>query len=198
MSYDAAESVASSSTEHLAASAPGASLDPRLRTLAEQELNFVWRLLRRMGLSKEDADDATQEIFLVGLHRLAGIAPGSERAFLIGTAIRVVGTQRRSFARRNRALARLAPPGDPGPTPEQLLERRSDLAVLDGLLESFPFELRSVFVLFELEEVTESDIARALDLPRGTVASRLRRARKLFQDAVRRRQAREGQQGGAS
>jgi RNA polymerase sigma-70 factor (ECF subfamily) len=196
MSYDAAESVASPSTEQVAIA--GASLDPRLRTLAEQELGFVWRLLRRMGLSKEDADDAAQEIFLVGLHRLAGIAPGSERAFLIGTAIRVVGTQRRSFARRSRALARLAPPGDPDPTPEQLLQRRSDLAVLDDLLAGMPFELRSVFVLFELEEVTESEIARALDLQRGTVASRLRRARKVFRAAIRRRHAREGQTGGAS
>ena len=197
MSFDA-EPVPSSSGERTATSSPGASLDPRLRTLAERELTFVWRLLRRMGLSKEDADDATQEIFLVGLHRLAGIAPGSERAFLIGTAVRVVGTQRRSFARRSRALARLAQPGDPGPTPEQLLERRNDLAVLDDLLEGMPFELRSVFVLFELEEVTESEIARALDLPRGTVASRLRRARKLFQDSVRRRQSRAGHTGGAS
>jgi RNA polymerase sigma-70 factor (ECF subfamily) len=61
-----------------------------------------------------------------------------------------------------------------------------------------PFELRSVFVLFELEEVTETEIARALDLPRGTVASRLRRARKFFQDAIRRRHARDGLKGGAA
>jgi RNA polymerase sigma-70 factor (ECF subfamily) len=149
MSFDA-EPVPSSSSGQVASSPAGASLEPRLRTLAQQEHGFVWRLLRRMGLSKADADDATQEIFLVSLHRLAGITPGSERAFLIGTAIRVVGTQRRSFARRSRALARLAQPGDPGPTPEQLLERRNDLAVLDDLLEVMPFELRSVFVLFEL------------------------------------------------
>ena len=198
MTFDAAEPVPSSSPGEVAGSPPGASLGPRLRTLAQQEHGFVWRLLRRMGLSKEDADDATQEIFLVSLHRLAAIAPGSERAFLIGTAIRVVGTQRRSYARRSRALARFTTPGDPDPTPEQLLERRTALAVLDDLLKGMPFELRSVFVLFELEEVTESEIARALDLPRGTVASRLRRARKLFQDSVRRRQSRAGHTGGAS
>jgi RNA polymerase sigma-70 factor, ECF subfamily len=196
MSMDAVEPVPGSSCNQVASS--GASLHPRLRVLAQQDLGFVWRLLRRMGLSREDADDATQEIFLVGLHRLAGIAPGSERAFLIGTAVRVVGTQRRSFARRSRALARLVPPSDPGLSPEQLMERRRDLAVLDELLEGMPLELRSVFVLFELEEVAESEIARALDLPRGTVASRLRRARKLFREGVRRRQAREGQKGGAS
>jgi RNA polymerase sigma-70 factor (ECF subfamily) len=118
MTYDLAASMPSSSVGELATAAPGASLAPRLRALAEQEHAFVWRLLRRMGLSKEDADDATQEIFLVGLHRMASITPGSERAFLIGTAFRVVGTQRRSFARRDRALQRIASPGDPHPGPE--------------------------------------------------------------------------------
>jgi hypothetical protein len=53
-----------------------------------------------------------------------------------------------------------------------------------------PLDLRTVFVLFELEEMPTQEIATVLDLPTGTVASRLRRAREEFQKLVRRLQAR--------
>jgi RNA polymerase sigma-70 factor, ECF subfamily len=58
--------------------------------------------------------------------------------------------------------------------------------VLDALLASLPLDLRTVFVLYELEELTMAEIARALDLPMGTVASRLRRARETFEELSRR------------
>lgn len=51
-----------------------------------------------------------------------------------------------------------------------------------------PFELRVVFVLNEVEELTGPEIAELLDIPVGTVASRLRRARALFEEKVRRHQ----------
>ncbi|MGC4070580.1 MAG: sigma factor-like helix-turn-helix DNA-binding protein [Polyangiaceae bacterium] len=47
-----------------------------------------------------------------------------------------------------------------------------------------PEELRAVFALYELEEVTMAKIAQLLDIPPGTVASRLRRAREWFTRAV--------------
>jgi RNA polymerase sigma-70 factor (ECF subfamily) len=46
-------------------------------------------------------------------------------------------------------------------------------------------DLRAVFVLFELEEMTMMEIATISDLPPGTVASRLRRARQAFQETVK-------------
>jgi len=45
-------------------------------------------------------------------------------------------------------------------------------------------ETRAAFVLHELEEMTLADIATLLGLPQGTVASRLRRARRLFFEAA--------------
>ncbi|MFT3771354.1 MAG: sigma factor-like helix-turn-helix DNA-binding protein [Minicystis sp.] len=55
-----------------------------------------------------------------------------------------------------------------------------------------PLDLRAVFVLFELEQATMAEIAAMLDLPPGTVASRLRRAREHFQAAARRIAAKGG------
>jgi RNA polymerase sigma-70 factor (ECF subfamily) len=59
-----------------------------------------------------------------------------------------------------------------------------------------PLEARSVFVLFELEELTVPEIAAMLDLPIGTVASRLRRGRELFRAAATRMRARATFHGG--
>jgi len=53
--------------------------------------------------------------------------------------------------------------------------------LLDRVLDKMPDDLRSVFVLFELEELTVDEVAALLGLPRGTVATRLRRARVVFQ-----------------
>ncbi len=60
-----------------------------------------------------------------------------------------------------------------------------------------PMEARSVFVLFELEELTVTEIARVLEVPIGTVSSRLRRARELFRAAALRLRAHAAFHGGA-
>ena len=54
-----------------------------------------------------------------------------------------------------------------------------------------PDELRTVFVLFEIEEMPTPEIARTLDLPVGTCASRLRKARETFEAMVKRMRAAE-------
>jgi RNA polymerase sigma-70 factor (ECF subfamily) len=64
------------------------------------------------------------------------------------------------------------------------------------VLGEIPIETRSVFVLFELEELTVPEIADMLELPIGTVASRLRRGRELFRAAATRLRARTSFQGG--
>jgi RNA polymerase sigma-70 factor (ECF subfamily) len=60
---------------------------------------------------------------------------------------------------------------------------------LDELLASMPEELRVVFTLYEFEGLKMQEIAELLDIPNGTVASRLRRARKLFKGGMTRFEA---------
>jgi RNA polymerase sigma-70 factor (ECF subfamily) len=55
---------------------------------------------------------------------------------------------------------------------------------LDEILVSMPHEVRTVFVLFEIEGMNLSEIAETLGIPRGTVASRLRRGREDFERRV--------------
>ena len=76
----------------------------------------------------------------------------------------------------------------PSPTPsaEQLVDQRRARELLDSVLAGMPVEFRSVFILFELEEMTMPAIAAMLSLPTGTVASRLRRARAIFEEKASR------------
>ena len=66
-----------------------------------------------------------------------------------------------------------------------------------GFSRELPLDLRAVFVLFELEDMSTAAIAEGLEIPQGTVASRLRRARKLFHAKVARLRARQTGGGGA-
>jgi RNA polymerase sigma-70 factor (ECF subfamily) len=163
--------------------------DARLRAIVNEHYDFVWRSLRRLGVAESLADDAAQQVLLVLARKLADVHEGSERSFLFGTALRVASDVRRSAAYR-----REVPYADPGAEleggvrPDELLDRHRARAALDTLLEDMELELRTVFVLFELEEMTTAEIATLLAIPAGTVASRLRRAREDFQAKVARLQ----------
>jgi RNA polymerase sigma-70 factor (ECF subfamily) len=166
--------------------------ETRVRTLLERHFDFVWRSLRRLGVREADADDATQEVFVVAARRLDDVLEDRERAFLFGTAVRVCSTRRR-LARRH--------PEDPsgagdehavaGPNPEELAVLREAKAELARLLDGLGADLSSVFVLAELEELSVREIAALLGIPEGTVSSRLRAARSRMQKALERRQVRE-------
>ncbi len=184
---------AASGTPDGARSAP---LDERrLRTLIDEHADFVWRVLRRLGLPADAADDAAQRVFLVVSGRLGQINPGAEQAFLFTTAVHIASRARRTFTRRREDLAE--DPGatlvDSAPSTEELLDRKLARALLDEALDRMDLETRAVFILFELEGKTTAEIAEMLGVPMGTVASRLRRARADFDAFIRRAQARFGE-----
>jgi RNA polymerase sigma-70 factor (ECF subfamily) len=167
--------------------APSAPAQPlALRNLVTEHLDFVWRSLRRFGVPAADVDDATQQVFLIANDKLSRINPGSERSFLVGVATRVASHVRRSYHRREAAELRLSVnPHEATPNPEELTQRLEARALLDRVLDAMPEELRAVFVLFELEELSIDQTASLLILPRGTVATRLRRAREVFHEQAK-------------
>lgn len=171
----------------VAESAPSSS---RLSELVEQHYAFVWRLLRRLGFSESDSDDAAQQVFMTASRRIADIRFGSERAFLFSTAVRVASRARRSTQRRREVFdAGLEDELDPAPTGDELLERSRARAELDAILQEMELDLRVVLVLYELEELTSPEIAELIGVPLGTVASRLRRARQDFEARIARLEA---------
>ncbi len=157
----------------------------RLRGLVEKYLDFVARVLRNAGTPESEVDDDLQRTFITVCKRLDDIRPGSEKSFLLQIALRVAAHARRTVARR-REVQSEEPPDlvESFATPEQLADQRQARRMLDRVLDQMDSDLRTVFVLHEFEELNMSEIADVLEIPRGTVASRLRRARFEFRERV--------------
>jgi RNA polymerase sigma-70 factor (ECF subfamily) len=152
--------------------------------------DFVWRTLRRLGVSEADAPDAAQEVFLVVHRRLAEFEGRAKlTTWLFRMCFRVASDHsRRAHVRREvNNDAALEAFTDPGGDAEQRTAQQDDLRLLEAALSTMSLEHRTVFVLFELEGLTSVEIAELLELPLGTVYSRLRRARALFERAIKQR-----------
>jgi RNA polymerase sigma-70 factor (ECF subfamily) len=160
-----------------------------LATLFHAHFDLVWRTVRRLGVPPAAIDDAAQEVFVIASRKLDVIEPGKERAFLYAIAMRVASDARRANNRRGTPVAVEDSLVDAAPSPEDLLDQKRAREHLDALIARMPDDLRDVFVLYELEGLTMAEIATALELAPGTVASRLRRARELFATLVARIEA---------
>jgi RNA polymerase sigma-70 factor (ECF subfamily) len=79
----------------------------------------------------------------------------------------------------------VAPEGDGSLTPEDIAARASDVQWLRNCIEALPREFREVIVLRELEELSYKEISAIVDIPIGTVMSRLARGRGLLQQRMR-------------
>lgn len=157
----------------------------RFDRLVVENIDFVWRILRRYGVPEPEVDDSTQQVFLVVNQKLSRILPGSERAFLLAVAGRVASHAQRAARRRAAAQQRYSQSRGAGSINHGYTDRLEARDLLDRVLEDMPTEVRYVFVLFELEGFTVDEVAKLLELPRGTVASRIKRGRSLFQRGVR-------------
>lgn len=142
-----------------------------------------------MGVPVAQLDDAAQEVFWVCARRLDDIRPGCERSFIYGVALRVAG----DHARRSVLVAvglddASSVPAD-GPTPAECLDQQRARELLDTVLDRMSQDLRTVLVLAELEEMDVRQVANLLEIPIGTAASRLRRAREEFSAIAKRLRA---------
>lgn len=165
-------------------------MDPRVRLerAIQNDYRLIWRLLRRLGVPADGVDDAAQEVFLIVAERLSDIRENSERSFAFGTALRVAHSARRRLARTpvstDGELGEGAQAASPVPGPDELSDQKRARELLNRVLEAMPLDLRTVFILFELEGLRSPEIAELVGVPLGTVASRLRRARESFHELV--------------
>jgi len=164
----------------------------RLTELLRTHYVRVWQALRRLGVDEARADDAAQEAFIVLSRRLGEVRVGSERTFLLSCAVRIAANYRRTWHAQREVVDEraLAAERDPHPTAEQLIDQKRLRQTLDDLLDGWPDDIRIAFVLFELEGLSVPEISQVTETKLGTVASRLRRARELFQACAKRLRAR--------
>ena len=166
-----------------AAPGPGSELDRRLRTFA-RELDSVYRSLRRQGVGAVDAEDLAQDVFLIAWRRRADFDQSRPlRPWVAGIAFKLAHQHRR---RRSREI-----PGagfDPELTTELRPEALETRALVLQVLANLPERHRSVLVLHELDGLSVEQIAALWAVPRFTLYTRLRRARRAFVKEVERLQ----------
>jgi RNA polymerase sigma factor (sigma-70 family) len=139
----------------------------------------------------ELADDLLSETFLVAFRRRASYREVhvEVRPWLFGIATNVVRGHVRAEQRRYRALARAAAePETPSEDPADAADRLDAQALRGALadaLAGLKARDRDVLLLFAWGQLGYEEIAAVLDVPVGTVRSRLNRARRLTRAALR-------------
>jgi RNA polymerase sigma-70 factor (ECF subfamily) len=161
---------------------PTEAAQPAVPSFAEifrEHAPFVWRVLRKLGVREADVPDLCQDVFVV-VHRKLGEFEGRAalRTWIYGICARTASDfRRRAHVRREQATDR--PPEDRQSAPQPSdLERRRVRALLEDALDALDDDKRAVFVLYEIEELSMSEVAEALSVPLQTAYSRLYAARR--------------------
>lgn len=163
----------------------------RLRECVTAYFPAVHRFLRGLGVPPDALDDAAQDVFLVAAKRIDEVRPGAEKSYLFSTAVRVAHAVRRRYVREQPTEDIEEAAGESGAvSPDALVDQKRAGALLASLLSGLSEELRSAFVLHEIEGMTLTEIAKIVDVPRATAASRVRRAREEFQRRLERHRKR--------
>ena len=171
---------------------------PSFESVYEENLKFVWRAARRLGIDPGDTDDVVQEVFVVAHRRLPEFEGRAQvKTWLLKILVRVVRhyfrtQQRKPGHRPANALGDLDVLRDhQAHGPAEAAERMDAVRILDNLLARMDSEKREVFVLAEIEQLSSVEIAEILGANINTIYSRLRAARQEFEQALRRFQTHE-------
>jgi RNA polymerase sigma-70 factor (ECF subfamily) len=157
----------------------------RFEAIALPHLDAACALARWLTRNDADAADVVQEAFLRAFHYFDSYRGDDARSWML----KIVRRTCYSWLERNHpadvvSLEAKAEFGDAvarsAIDAEVLLESRSDLRLLDRLIEALPASLREMIVLRELHELGYREIAEVTGVPIGTVMSRLHRARSLL------------------
>ncbi|MBB6345425.1 RNA polymerase sigma factor [Nonomuraea muscovyensis] len=167
----------------------GAVADPeRFATVFDAHYEEIRRYAGRR-LDLDIAEDLAAETFLVAFRRrhTFDAARGGVRPWLYGIATNLIGRHRRAEVRRYRALARSGPPPDADGHDQRVVDRVAagvTVQRLSAALAGLSRGERDVVLLVAYGELTYDEVAAALGVAYGTVASRLSRARTKLRDAL--------------
>ncbi len=147
---------------------------------------MVMQVCKRVLGQEQDAEDAFQATFLVLASKPDALRRKSSLAsWLYGTAYRIARKSKQSAERRRKHEVRAT--ARPSIDPREELLWREVRTLIDAEIARLPDKYRSVFVLCCLEELSQAEAGRRLDMKEGTVANRLAEARKRLGRRLARR-----------
>jgi RNA polymerase sigma-70 factor (ECF subfamily) len=144
-------------------------------------MRAAYNLARWLTRSDADAEDVVQEAYLRAVRFFGGFRGGDGKAWLLAIVRNASHTRARLTGRDASATVPIDEDTpemeDGGPGPEGLLLQEASRQQVKDALEALPVEFREVVVLRELEGLSYKEIADVMEVPIGTVMSRLARAR---------------------
>lgn len=152
----------------------GPSLDPvtQFRELYEREYTSVFHAIRAMVLDSAEAEDLAQEAFVKAYRARHGYKPTAP----VGAWLHRIAVNTAISHLRRRRLTRLLPIRLYMPPVDTGYDQADARNVVDVALDDLSPKLRAVVALHYFEGYTREEIARVLEIPAGTVASRLAKA----------------------
>ena len=189
--------LASSSELPPPAATPLAKAGSDFAGIYREHIDFVWRYARTHGVEPASLDDVVQEVFLVVHGRLSTFEQRSSlKTWIAGVAVNVV----RSFRRRRNARRIGDPLAEADDLPAQqasafeALELKQSLELLDDVLARMTELQREAFVLCELEQFPQIEVAAMLGINENTLRARLRSARLIVNEQAHLQRAAGGAQ----
>ncbi len=176
-------------------SARRAATEARNRVRFEEEAlqlsDQVYRVARRLVSSREEAEDLVQETYARAFRSWRSFTPGTNlRAWLLRilTNLNIDRGRRKQRAPDEQPLEesdyflynRLEQASRDGNADEERVVERLSQDDIVGALSLVPHDFRDVVVLVDIGDFTYQDAAQILDIPIGTVMSRLHRGRRIL------------------
>lgn len=173
---------------------PDKSKVARFEEIALPHLGAAYNLARWLIHNEQDAEDVVQEAYLRAFKFFNGYYGGDSRSWLLT----IVRNTSYTWLQRNRG-SRLTEPiedvldevGIDFSDPEVLLLQSVDSQLVRQALQDLPVEFREVVVLREMEGLAYKEIADVVDIPIGTVMSRLKRGRERLHSLLAKRMRKE-------
>lgn len=139
--------------------------------------------------NQAEAEDLVQETFTKSLRAFDSFQPGTNfKAWIFRILRNTFLTSRTGIAASSTVFLEDHPDtlatASAGPTPEDNLIRLDNQAALHTALEQLPPQLREALLLSDVEDIKYKDIAVILDIPIGTVMSRISRARSTLRQLL--------------
>jgi len=162
------------------------------RWVFEEHHRHVRHALRRLGVQAADLEDLMHEVFVIFYRRCDDYDPARPlHPWLDGIALRVAVAHRRRARQSAEVFGReVEDVPDSAPLPDQNLASLRDYVLVTEALGTVALDRRVVLTMHEIDGAAMPEIARSLEIPLGTAASRLRLAREDFKTAVQRLRAR--------
>jgi len=152
-----------------------------IATLVEQHYESLYRFAFRLTGKAADAEDLTQQTYLDAQRKLDTLRePDKARAWLFMIVRNLY--RRRLRDRGSHSEVTLEAIGEP--VSEEVSLQPLDSVGLQSVLDTLPEEFRTVLVLFYFQELSYREISEQLDVPIGTVMSRLSRGKKHLRERM--------------